>query len=109
MRNLNTPNEDPKKLQRYILALALVAMMAPQNYYLREGCHLCRDPSKNPSFSEIHRSGNREPILSIKYEDVLEFAKKVTEEFQVKVDYPPVKFMPEKAREKINEIIESRR
>jgi len=104
VRDLNTRDETLKrKLQRYILALGLAVLTTPQKYYLREGCHLCRDPSKPPTSWQVFRNGVRQEVR-IDYEEVLKFAESASKEFEVEREEIIAKFLPDKAREKIKSL-----
>jgi CRISPR-associated protein Csb1 len=49
-------------LRRYILGLALVALTAEQETYLRQGCNLVSaDQGKSRAFEVVHSTGKREP------------------------------------------------
>lgn len=50
-------------LRRYVLGLALVAAVAPQDGYLRQGCLLTLDPDDPASWQEVDRRGNRTAIV----------------------------------------------
>jgi len=70
------------KLQRYILGLSLVAFTAPTEAYLRQGCLLVGDPENPAEFTEVRRTGKREP-LSFTHEDALKFAQAAAKDFGV--------------------------
>lgn len=52
---------DPLPLRRYIFALALVALTAPQETSLREGCQLVPDAQHPAEWNMVHHDGKREP------------------------------------------------
>jgi len=49
-------------LRRYILGLALVAAVEPQDGYLRQGCLLTLDPDAPASWMLVTRRGERTPV-----------------------------------------------
>jgi len=71
-----------RRLQRYILGLALVAFLAPATLYLRQGCLLTVDKATSSKKSVIHRDGTAED-LSVTKEDVESFAAEAAAEFGV--------------------------
>lgn len=74
--------ESTRKLQRYILGLALVAFVAPAQLYLRQGCLLVASEGKPASKQVVWRTGKRE-TLGLTEEEVLIFAKAAATEFGV--------------------------
>lgn len=50
-------------LRRYILGLALVAAVEPQDGYLRQGCLLTLDPDADSSWKLVERRGGRTPVV----------------------------------------------
>src|SRR5574340_7170 len=60
-------------LQRYILGLALVALLAPAHLYLREGCLLVAAQGKSASKETVLRTGQR-PAFELDHAAALEFA-----------------------------------
>lgn len=71
-----------RKLQRYILGLALVALAAPAPLYLRQGCLLVASEAKPARKQVIWRTGKRE-ALALTEEEVIAFAKVAAKEFGV--------------------------
>lgn len=69
-------------LRRYVLGLSLVALTAPMESYLRQGCNLVLDPDQPHEFSEVYRNGERKPA-SISHDDALAFAVEAAEAFGV--------------------------
>jgi CRISPR-associated protein Csb1 len=74
--------ERTRKLQRYILGLALVAFTAPQRGYLRQGCNLVADPDRPREFVVVHSDGKREPAILV-HDDAVAFAKAAAQAFGV--------------------------
>ena len=70
------------KLQRYILALAMLALLAPSNRFLREGCLLVPVEGKPAELKLVDRSGKREN-LPLTESEALEFAKLAAADFGV--------------------------
>lgn len=85
-------------LRRYILGLALVALTAPPESYLRQGCMLVLDPdSKEPRrFSQVYPDGRREDC-DITHESAREFAADAARVFDVGADRT-VSFDKERAK-----------
>lgn len=77
-----TDVESTRKLQRYVLGLALIALLTRSQRYLREGCLLVPVGEREASVRLVARTGSREP-LEISEEDALEFTKAVSAEFGV--------------------------
>lgn len=54
--------DQTQALRRYILGLALTALTAPQDTYLRQGCNLVpANEGKSRTFEIVHSTGKREP------------------------------------------------
>ena len=54
--------DQTQALRRYILGLALVALLATQETYLRQGCNLVpANEGKSRTFEIVHSTGKREP------------------------------------------------
>jgi len=70
------------KLRRYILGLALVALTAEPDPYLRQGCNLVLDQMQPAELTEVYRSGERKPF-TLSHNDALEFAKLAAKAFGV--------------------------
>lgn len=68
------------KLQRYILGLALVALLSPMEMYLRVGCLLVASASGETKL--VYRD-NRRADLDFGYEQALEFARAAAGDFGV--------------------------
>jgi len=83
LRSLRGPDDgETKRLQRYILGLALVAFACEQDGFLREGCLLVPHEAKPAEFRVVTRQGKREPV-SLTSDEALQYAKLVADEFGV--------------------------
>jgi len=71
-------------LPRYLLALGLVALTAPQDYDLRQGCLLVRREGKGPLIQKVYKDGRRVEI-ELRHEEALQYAKEVAREFMTKL------------------------
>lgn len=91
--------EDARKLQRYILGLALIAFLAPAELYLRQGCLMVAAESKPASKQIVWRTGKREP-LQIDGQRTLAFARESAEAFRVGPDVQAV-FAPKLVKAKV--------
>lgn len=87
------------KLRRYILGLALVALTAPAQTYLRQGCNLVPDVDKPRSFTLVGADGRRSK-LELTHDQTLSFARLAAKEFGVG-ESQTVKFDPELAKKDI--------
>ena len=74
--------EETRKLQRYILGLALVAFACEQDGFLREGCLLVASENKPAEVYAVMREGKREPVR-LSSDKVLEYAKATATDFGV--------------------------
>src|SRR5207253_928646 len=72
--------EATRKLQHYILGLALVAFVAPAQLYLRQGCLLVATEAKPATKKIVWRTGKREDF-SLSENQVLAFAKQAANNF----------------------------
>jgi len=83
-------------LRRYILSLALVAAVEPQDGFLRQGCLLTLDPDDVPIWKVVERTGQR---ISVQLEDgvVRTYAATAAKSFGVAPDRH-AKFMKERAK-----------
>lgn len=86
LRLLSVSNDADKtrKLQRYILGLALVAFTHNPAGYLRQGCLLVKDPerAKENEFVEVLPTGERLAV-KLTQDEVLKFATAAAKEFGV--------------------------
>jgi CRISPR-associated protein Csb1 len=62
------------KLQRYILGLALVSLLAAPDRFLREGCLLTAKKGSKPEMAVVARDGVRNPLEADEHK-ALEFAR----------------------------------
>lgn len=70
------------KLQRYVLGLSLIALLAPSARFLREGCLLVPNEGNEPEVKLVERNGKRsDPKLS--EGEALEFAQTAAADFGV--------------------------
>lgn len=69
-------------LRRYILGLSLIALTAPQDSYLRQGCNLVPDVEKPRQFKIVNCDGSR-PDASVVHDDAKQFAILAAKEFGV--------------------------
>ncbi len=81
--------EATRKLQRYILGLALVAFVAPAQLYLRQGCLLVGSEGKPAAKQIVWRTGKRENF-ALTEEQVLTYANSAAKEFGVGPDVQAV-------------------
>lgn len=70
-------------LRRYVLGLSLVALTAPQEPNLREGCELVPDASREDQWSLVKHDGTRTNHL-ISHEEALAYADATAKSFDVK-------------------------
>lgn len=92
---------ETRKLQRYTLALALLALLAPSDRFLREGCLLVPIEGKPAELKLVGRTGRRED-LSLTESDALDFAKLAAAEFGVGSAWTAT-FSPEAVRKAAKE------
>ena len=98
LRALGAPSsEDQLAVRRYILGLALLALCAPIDLFLRQGCLLCQRQDRPPALELVHRNGRREPF-ALALADAEEFAQAAAETFGPGPDRT-VKFDPKIAKE----------
>jgi CRISPR-associated protein Csb1 len=84
------------KLRRYILGLSFVALTAPAQTYLRQGCNLVPDIDKPRSFMLVNADGTRSE-LKLTHEQAMSFAKLAANDFGVGAS-ESVKFDPSLAK-----------
>jgi CRISPR-associated protein Csb1 len=83
LRAIGASDEDgTRKLQRYILGLALVVFIAPTQLYLRQGCVLVASEGKPALKKIVLRSGKREE-LALTEDQVIAYAKACAKDFGV--------------------------
>ena len=76
---------DNIKLRRYILGLCLVALTAPQDMFLREGCHLIPVLDIPSEWKVVRHEGSR-GVFDLSHDDSLVFAETAAEDFGVRQD-----------------------
>jgi CRISPR-associated protein Csb1 len=83
LRSLSAIGADATmKLQRYVLGLSLVALLAPSSRFLREGCLLVPIEGKEPEVKVVGRNGKRTD-LKVSEAEALEFAQAAATDFGV--------------------------
>ena len=90
-----------ESLRRYILGLALVAITAPQDSFLRTGCNLVPDIDKAREFVLVGVDGKRTE-LPLSHEDALAYARDAPKHFDIRKTELEKEFVPsiaEKASE----------
>ena len=87
LRRLTTADENmTEKLRRYILGLALVALTAEQETYLRQGCNLVpAEEGKSRKFEIVHATGKREPC-KLTHDEAKRYAEAAASEFGVGIN-----------------------
>lgn len=71
-----------KALRRYILGLSLVALTAPLDPFLRQGCNLVPDIDKPREFKLVNLDGTRSDFV-LSHEDALKYALEAMEKFGI--------------------------
>jgi CRISPR-associated protein Csb1 len=71
-----------KALRRYILGLSLVALTAPQECYLRQGCNLVPDIDKPREFKVVNLDGTREDF-TLSHGEAVEYARTAMKKFGI--------------------------
>jgi CRISPR-associated protein Csb1 len=84
-------------LRRYILGLALVAAVEPQDGFLRQGCLLTLDPEMPSNWICVHRTGHRVAIM-LDQELARDYAIYAAQTFGVGSDRQ-VKFIKDRAKD----------
>jgi CRISPR-associated protein Csb1 len=74
-----------KALRRYILGITLVALTAPQDPYLRQGCNLVPDLDKPREFKVVNLDGTR-PDASVSHDEAVKYARAAMKEFRIGKD-----------------------
>ena len=85
LRKISTGNDDTDILQKYILGLSLIAASALQEWYLRQGCLLVRDPEQTMTWSLVYPDGRREEV-NIKHDELLKYTQDIANQFGVGED-----------------------
>ena len=70
------------KLRRYVLGLSLVALTAPPQTYLRQGCNLVPDIDNSRKTTIVNADGSREDFR-LTHEQAITFARLAAKEFGV--------------------------
>ena len=99
---LLSAGDDPAQtlaLRRYVLGLSLVALTAPSQTYLRQGCNLVPNIDEPRTTTLVHADGKRAG-LTLKHDDALAFARDAAEAFGVGESLTE-KFDPELAKRDI--------
>jgi CRISPR-associated protein Csb1 len=86
-------------LRRYVLGLTLVALTAPPQTYLRQGCNLVPDVDRPKTITLVNASGTRSE-LTITHDQALAYAKAAANAFGVG-ESQAVKFDPDLAKKDI--------
>jgi CRISPR-associated protein Csb1 len=71
-----------KALRRYILGLALVALTAPLDPFLRQGCNLVPDTTNPREFKLVNLDGTR-PDFALSHGDAIDYARDAKKEFGI--------------------------
>lgn len=67
--------DQTQAVRRYVLGLALIALTAEQDSYLRQGCNLVpADEGRSRTFNVVYASGQRVPVFAAQ-QDADEYAK----------------------------------
>jgi len=82
LRALTAASGETPKLRRYVLGLALVALTAPSEKFLREGCLLAPVEGRPAETRLVERTGKRSE-LKLTDSEALEFARTAAKEFGV--------------------------
>jgi CRISPR-associated protein Csb1 len=98
---------DPLPLRRYILGLSLVALTAPQETFLREGCQLVPDPETPADWKLVHHDGRSE-AASIDHTAARAYAEQAAEAFGVGESRQAV-FDPKAASDALSKTKEERK
>lgn len=72
-----------KALRRYILGLALVALTAPQDSFLRAGCNLVPDTDKPREFVVVGVDGKRTELI-LNDKDALAYTREALKQFDIR-------------------------
>jgi CRISPR-associated protein Csb1 len=83
--------EATESLRRYVLGLALVALTAPLELFLREGCLLVPAVGEKTARNVVSRSGVRSPF-DVTAASALEFAQSAAAAFGVGPNWPEAAF-----------------
>lgn len=104
----STEKQQTETLQKYILGLALVAASHIQQWDLRQGCLLTRDPEKDkPTWEIVNPDGKRNNI-DVNSNEILKYTQEASSKFGVG-DNKDVTFDVEKSKKGIKEAKESKK
>lgn len=81
----NLSEDQTKALRRYILGLSLVALTAPHDPYLRQGCNLVPDIDKPREFKVVNLDGTRSDV-SVSHKQAVEYAREAMKKFGIGKD-----------------------
>ncbi len=76
--------EEGELLRKYLLMLGLVALTAPQDYNLRQGCLLVRKEGGRRIIQKVYKDGRRVEV-ELRHEEILQYAKEIAREFMAKL------------------------
>lgn len=93
--------ENGEALRRYILGLALVVAVEPQDGFLRQGCLLTLDPDAPSDWKVIDRRGQRTSIV-LENGAVHDYASTAAQRYGVGPDRQ-VKFLKDRAKQDLKE------
>lgn len=97
LRALAPADGERLPLLRYILGLSLVALTAPMETSLREGCQLVADPERPAQWHLVHHDGTRESV-ALSHDEVLDYATDAASAFGVQDQDQPAEFDAELAK-----------
>ena len=89
--------EQTRKLQNYILGLALLAFVSPMEWSLRQGCVLVQDPKEPLSLRAVARTGRRDEV-QFPFNDVVIYAQSSAMEFGVGASFE-IQYEEKKAKD----------
>jgi CRISPR-associated protein Csb1 len=88
--------ENGPALRQYILGLALIAAVEPQDGFLRQGCLLTLDPDAPSEWKVVERTGKRSDV-SLEPESISAYAAMAAKRFGIGPDRQ-VRFDPKRAK-----------
>ena len=87
LRKITSSDEKTEKsLQKYIIGLSMIAATSVNEWYLRQGCILTKDPEKEKAEWNIVYSDGKREIVEINHDAVLKFAQESAKEFGIGKD-----------------------
>lgn len=97
LRSLGAADADSTtKLRRYILGLSMIALIAPAQLYLRQGCLLVAQEGSPATGKVVWRNGKRDS-LDVSESKIITFAKAAAKEFGVGTSIQAV-FRPDRVK-----------